>query len=446
MRHQKSALERALPIVAAAYGEQFGVNVRLSGSDAYTDGKTIVLPMFDAMSELKEVLFGYLAHEAAHVRDSDFSVVAHCKNPVEKLFLNIIEDFRIEKLMEDCFPGTRHTLEAMWNHICEEGMTHASRPEANEANQLAMYLLHYVQAEGLGREASDPLLEASRKVIEQTFPPGFFVRFDVLMAKKLQGAASTNDCLKLARAVLKALKEAEEERQQQEQQQNPDQSSQSDGQDQNADDSSQGASQPEQDPSSGDGSDQDSGSDGSQSKQDTDGADGSAGGTGGDSAGADGSTDGSGGDANDSSSSTDSDSSQSNQESSSAPGGSDDQAGSGNKPSMHDRVLNETDLVDDALEALKEEFKSTAEEDNGEGGNFSFSASNVGKPVGNEGDSDSLNEGILSSSAIRARLLGLLQAQTRQRQRCHYRWQLPLFLSVTSQCRCFRGKGGQSVR
>jgi hypothetical protein len=44
MNQRQSALERALPIVAAAYGEQFGVRVVLSGSDAMTDGKTIVLP------------------------------------------------------------------------------------------------------------------------------------------------------------------------------------------------------------------------------------------------------------------------------------------------------------------------------------------------------------------------------------------------------------------
>ena len=65
MNRLQKALERALPIVAAAYGEQFGVNVVLSGTEARTDGKTIVLPMLNAMSELREVLFGYLAHEAA---------------------------------------------------------------------------------------------------------------------------------------------------------------------------------------------------------------------------------------------------------------------------------------------------------------------------------------------------------------------------------------------
>ena len=106
MNKLQTALERALPIVAAAYGEQFGVNVVLSGTDAYTDGETIYLPLLNAMSELREVLFGYLAHEAAHVRSSDFNTLKKCKSPMEKSCTNLIEDIRIERLIQEVFPGT----------------------------------------------------------------------------------------------------------------------------------------------------------------------------------------------------------------------------------------------------------------------------------------------------------------------------------------------------
>ena len=105
MNKLQSALERALPIVAAAYGEQFGVNVVLSGTDAHTNGETIVLPLLSNMSELKDVLFGYLAHESGHVRDSDFDVIQECKTPVEKSMLNLIEDIRIESVWSLYFPA-----------------------------------------------------------------------------------------------------------------------------------------------------------------------------------------------------------------------------------------------------------------------------------------------------------------------------------------------------
>lgn len=173
MNKLQTDLVRALPIVAAAYGEQFGVNVVLSGTDAYTDGKTIYLPLLNAMSELREVLFGYLAHEAAHVRSSDFNTLKKCKSPMEKSFTNLIEDIRIERLIQEVFPGTQFTLSAMWSYIVEQGMSPSATPEDNEATQLFQYLLHRLRSEVLRRDASTRLAKSSQRVVEQTFPVGF---------------------------------------------------------------------------------------------------------------------------------------------------------------------------------------------------------------------------------------------------------------------------------
>ena len=227
MNKLQTALERALPIVAAAYGEQFGVNVVLSGTDAYTDGETIYLPLLNAMSDLREVLFGYLAHEAAHVRSSDFNTLKKCKSPMEKSCTNLIEDIRIERLIQEVFPGTQFTLNAMWSYIVEQGMSPPATPEDNEATQLFQYLLHRLRSEVLHRDASTPLAESSQRVVEQTFPVGFFVRLDGLLGKHLDNLTCSDDCMKLARAILKALKDAEEEERQQQQNQEQQQSSDS---------------------------------------------------------------------------------------------------------------------------------------------------------------------------------------------------------------------------
>lgn len=411
MGSRNSALERALPVVAAAYGEQFGVDVVLSGADAYTDGKRIVLPMFAADDSLADVLWGYLAHEAAHVRDSDFSVIGLCNSAIEKDFLNTLEDFRIEKLIQEAFPGTQFTLDAMWKHCVEAGLTDAAQPDDNEANQLSAFLLYYVQTEGLGREVSRGLLEQSRKVVEATFPPGFFVRFDVLMAQKLHAMQSSRDALRLARDVLKALKQAEEEeRQNQEQQQQ--------GQDQR----SQSPDQSLSERSSGQGE-----SDNSQSTQDTSGSNGQSDEAKGDSAKANGAAGGSDAGsskaqekADKSDSSKDSGKSPSTPDSSSAPNGAGQQAGSGNKPSLHDQIQQETDIKGDLMQALREQFQDAASKEQPQGGNFKMAASDVGDQVdGKDGDADSLQSGLLASSAIRARLLGLLQAQTRSCEWLH---------------------------
>ena len=214
MNHRQSALERALPIVAAAYGEQFGVRVVLSGSDAMTDGKTIVLPMLDNMSEMKDVLFGYLSHEAAHIRESSFDTLKKCRSEIEKSMTNLIEDIRIERAIQHAFPGTQFTLEAMENYIHERGWTPVPTRAESEASQLFRYLYHRLYGEFLDRQVYQPLIPASLKVLEQTFPRGFFVRLDGLLAKYMMSMTTSDDALKVARAILKALKDAEKEEEQ----------------------------------------------------------------------------------------------------------------------------------------------------------------------------------------------------------------------------------------
>jgi hypothetical protein len=106
------ALCRALPIVAANYAQRFNVPVIIGGTDAKTDGSTIFLPAVDTDNpHTANLLWGYLAHEAAHIRFTDFGVVARSKHePLLATLFNIIEDVRIEAAIIDAYPGTRHTL------------------------------------------------------------------------------------------------------------------------------------------------------------------------------------------------------------------------------------------------------------------------------------------------------------------------------------------------
>lgn len=403
MNKLQTALERALPIVAAAYGEQFGVNVVLSGTDAYTDGETIYLPLLNAMSDLREVLFGYLAHEAAHVRSSDFNTLKKCKSPMEKSCTNLIEDIRIERLIQEVFPGTQFTLNAMWSYIVEQGMSPPATPEDNEATKLFQYLLHRLRSEVLHRDASTPLAESSQRVVEQTFPVGFFVRLDGLLGKHLDNLTCSDDCLKLARAILKALKDAEEEERQQ--QQNQEQQQQS------------------SDSSQGDQSQQAGGSGGSgdgESQPQPGKADSSNGGDAnqgtGDSQQSSADSDGNGNQAQDTGSGNQSSSAQGASDSS----GDQGQPQGGNGASLHERLINETNLPEDAVGQLREQLADQAREDN-DGERVAIDTSSVGSDARNHGDTSSLKTGILASSTIRSRLLGLLQAQTRQKQWLHTR-------------------------
>ena len=361
MKHMQNALERALPIVAAAYGEQFGVRVVLSGSEASTnaDGKTITLPLLSSMSELREVLFGYLAHESAHVRDSNFDVCFQCQSAIEHTFTNLLEDIRIEKLIQDEFPGTQFTLDAMWSYVVEKGMCPPSQPDQNEASQLCQYLLHRLRSVELKQSASKPLAAESLMVVENSFPKGFFIRLDGLFRKYVPALSSTDDCLVLARAILKALSDAEEEEKANE---------------------------------DGDGgeTDSDGGSEPTEPIQD-----------------------GSGGDSADSSVMPDGNGALDGSETN---GGKNPSQG---KPtSIGERVANETDLPTDAISQLQERLTDQAQKDNN-GQRFTIDATSVGSDALNSGETGTLETGILASSVIRSRLLGLLQASRREKQWLH---------------------------
>ena len=65
----KTKLNEAFPIVAAALGNRLGVRVMVTGQTARTDGDMIVIPAYDGEDpNYRDVAWGYLAHEAAHIR------------------------------------------------------------------------------------------------------------------------------------------------------------------------------------------------------------------------------------------------------------------------------------------------------------------------------------------------------------------------------------------
>jgi cobaltochelatase CobT len=61
-----------LPIVAAALGRRFGVAVGVGGTEACTDGRHILIPDVGDDPTARALAWGYLAHEAGHVRYTDF--------------------------------------------------------------------------------------------------------------------------------------------------------------------------------------------------------------------------------------------------------------------------------------------------------------------------------------------------------------------------------------
>lgn len=117
-------LSNALPIMVNNYAKLFGVSVRIQGATAYTNGKVITIPRLDIKNPVKARLaYGYLAHESAHIRYTDFSILKKEKIK-NNLFLfslfNILEDSRIEALISKEYIGVYENLSLLNNYYKDE--------------------------------------------------------------------------------------------------------------------------------------------------------------------------------------------------------------------------------------------------------------------------------------------------------------------------------------
>ena len=86
---------KALPLVASMLGDKLGVEVVIGDmKSASTNGKVIMLPALPMCGEeeLVALINGYIDHEAAHIRHTDFEAIKNSRlNPLERHIENSIE-------------------------------------------------------------------------------------------------------------------------------------------------------------------------------------------------------------------------------------------------------------------------------------------------------------------------------------------------------------------
>ncbi|HFG1794487.1 TPA: VWA domain-containing protein [Vibrio cholerae] len=200
-------LKNALPIVAAAYGEKFGVKVLIQGQDAFTDGERIVIPTANPDDpHYQQIAWGYLAHEAAHIRHTNFDMVQKASSkPIRKALLNIIEDVRIENELAKDYPGTRRSISQVIEYMVDTQQMCV--PEQLEpASNLQAWLLFRLRCHFLGQKALTPLYQAVDERVRQLFPAAAMSRLSAMLTV-VPSLASTGEVLKLVDAIVAMLEE-----------------------------------------------------------------------------------------------------------------------------------------------------------------------------------------------------------------------------------------------
>ena len=200
-------LKNALPIVAAAYGEKFGVKVLIQGQDAFTDGERIVIPTANPDDpHYQQIAWGYLAHEAAHIRHTNFEMVQKASSkPIRKALLNIIEDVRIENELAKDYPGTRRSISQVIEYMVDTQQMCVPE-ELEPASNLQAWLLFRLRCHFLGQKALTPLYQAVDERVRQLFPAAAMSRLSAMLTA-VPSLASTGEVLKLVDAIVAMLEE-----------------------------------------------------------------------------------------------------------------------------------------------------------------------------------------------------------------------------------------------
>ena len=159
-----------LPLLASVLGDQYGVQVRIGGSEACTNGKVIQLPSLpmDCEPELLALARSFVDHESGHIRHTDFVVLKAANlDPVTFNLFNCLEDWRIEKKLSAIFPGCRQNL----NWLIRRFFVEEAQPRAGgDSPALAVldYVLLTVRAWDV-EEVNIPRMAAAA-VLRQHFP------------------------------------------------------------------------------------------------------------------------------------------------------------------------------------------------------------------------------------------------------------------------------------
>jgi hypothetical protein len=249
------------------------VTVSISGTTAWTDGKTLNVPVGDFSDPLYSTYMRlYIDHETGHMAHTDFETMPTMIANWGKLggsVLNAVEDARMEKAQTNDYAGCRINLEAGWDLLIEDEKIKEPMLTDEPLQLIFSYILNYGRYSICGY--TNNYVKEGRELISAHLGEGFVDQLSVII-DSVRKAKSTDGSVRASVAIMELIKSKSEEETQDD---NEDSSDEGDG-DSTSDDKSQDNSDENQsgdnsEDKSNDESDDDDNADGkSQSKSEDD--------------------------------------------------------------------------------------------------------------------------------------------------------------------------------
>ena len=197
-----------LPLVASILGDRYGVQVRIGGREACTNGKVIHLPSLpmDCEPELLALARSFVDHESGHIRHTDFSVLkAENLDPVTFNLFNCLEDWRVEKKLSGIFPGCRRNL----NWLIRRFFVEQAQPRARDDSP-ALAVLDYVLLTVRAWDVDEvtPARQNAASIMTQYFP-GLIEALDAIMVKAYIHCPDTKAAIEYAKQIALCIRQWE---------------------------------------------------------------------------------------------------------------------------------------------------------------------------------------------------------------------------------------------
>ena len=136
-------MNKSLMMQVHNYAKLWGVQVRVQGSLAFTDGTKITIPRFNTSDEHScRLACAYLAHESGHIAYSDFNLLSQISKEERLLYtlLNIVEDSRIERLMSKKWIGVYENLLMLNRELSRIAVKNLDSLQGNTVNLIPRML------------------------------------------------------------------------------------------------------------------------------------------------------------------------------------------------------------------------------------------------------------------------------------------------------------------
>lgn len=201
-----TAIINALPLVADALGRKYGVKVYIGGEGAYTNGKDIHMPSLpiDADENVLKLARGYLDHEAAHLRVTDFDTLKEARlTDIERHVWNIIEDFMVEQQLAAIYPGCRENFTWLARHLFLMEADMLSVDENPPASVIFNWFLISLRALTVSELESKRARLAT--AMDQNYPV-LRQQLEPLVREIPVSCATTRDGIAMARTIVSLLK------------------------------------------------------------------------------------------------------------------------------------------------------------------------------------------------------------------------------------------------